>query len=126
MLELMEIKKGLMTLLSENERVTDLERLDRDEFVIDVKRKDQVFDEGEKECEEIRKEAEKTVLRLQLLRERVKQSTWDTMEVPQKAIQSIQSDTLIFNYPIRERNPAELRRLTQVESMRKVEIREKL
>lgn len=72
MLELMEIKKGLMTLLSENERVTDLERLDRDEFVIDVKRKDQVFDEGEKECEEIRKEAEKTVLRLQLLRERVK------------------------------------------------------
>ena len=52
MLELMEIKKGLMTLLSENERVTDLERLDRDEFVIDVKRKDQVFDEGEKECEE--------------------------------------------------------------------------
>ena len=72
MLELMEIKKGLMTLLSENERVTDLERLDRDEFVIDVKRKDQVFDEGEKECDEIRKEAEKTVLRLQLLRERVK------------------------------------------------------
>ena len=72
MLELMEIKKGLMTLLSENERVTDLERLDRDEFVVDVKRKDQVFDEGEKECEEIRKEAEKTVLRLQLLRERVK------------------------------------------------------
>ena len=72
MLELMEIKKGLMTLLSENERVTDLERLDRDEFVIDVKRRDQVFDEGEKECDEIRKEAEKTVLRLQLLRERVK------------------------------------------------------
>ena len=72
MLELMEIKKGLMTLLSENERVTDLERLDRDEFVIDVKRKDQVYDEGENECEEIRKEAEKTVLRLQLLRERVK------------------------------------------------------
>ena len=126
MLELMEIKKGLMTLLSENERVTDLERLERDEFVIDVNRRDQVFDEGEKECEEIRKEAEKTVLRLQLLRDRVEAATWDTMEVPQKAIQSIQSDTLIFNYPIRKRTPAELRRLNQVESIRKIEIREKL
>jgi len=28
--------------------------------------------EGDKECEDIRKEAEKTVLRLQLLRDRVK------------------------------------------------------
>lgn len=82
MLELMEIKKGLMTLLSENERVTDLERLERDEFVIDVSRRDLVFDEGEKECEEIRNEADKTILRLQLLRDRVKAATWDTMEVP--------------------------------------------
>lgn len=52
-------------------------------------RKDKVYDEGEKECEEIRKEAERTVLRLELLRERVKKSTWDTMSVPQKAIKSI-------------------------------------
>lgn len=100
-----------MTLLSENERVTDLERLERDEFVIDVNRRDMVFDEGEKECEEIRNEADKTVLRLQLLRDKVKSATWDTMEVPQKAIQSIQSDTLIFNYPIRKRTAAEMRKL---------------
>ena len=43
------------------------------------------------------------MLRLELLRERVKQSTWDTMDVQQKAIKSIQSDTLIFNFPIRKR-----------------------
>jgi hypothetical protein len=39
-----------------------------------------VNEEAEKECEEIREEAEKTVLRLELLRNRVKKSTWDTME----------------------------------------------
>jgi len=33
---------------------------------------------------------------------------------------------LIFNYPIRKRKPEELRRLTQVEHMRKIDIREKL
>ena len=58
--------------MAENERVTDIERLERDEFVIDVERKDRVFNEGENECEDIRREAEKTVLRLELLRERVK------------------------------------------------------
>ena len=76
------IKDKLFALLAENERVTDIERLDRDEFVIDTDRRDKVVDEGEKECDEIRKEAERTVLKLQLLRERVQTKTWDTMEVP--------------------------------------------
>jgi hypothetical protein len=79
--DLSKIKDKLLSLIAENERVTDIERLERDEFVIDVERKDRVENEGEKECEDIRREAEKTVLRLELLRERVKQSTWDTMEV---------------------------------------------
>jgi len=109
--ELSQIKDKLNSLLAENERVTDIERLERDEFVIDVQRHQKVIDEGENECEEIRKEAEKTVLRLELLRHRVKQSTWDKMEVQQKAVKSIQSDTLIFNYPIRERTSKETRRL---------------
>ena len=107
MKDLTKIKEKLLALLDENDRVTDIERLDRDEFVIDVNRKDKVVDEGEKECEDIRMEAEKTVLRLELLRDRVKQSTWDTMQTQQKAVKSIQSDTLIFNFPIRKRPPPE-------------------
>jgi hypothetical protein len=87
--ELSKIKDKLLALLAENDRVTDIERLERDEFVIDVPRRDKVRGEGEKECEDIRKEAEKTVLRLELLRDRVKHSTWDTMEVQQKAVKSI-------------------------------------
>jgi len=65
------VKDKLFSLLAENERVTEIEKLERDEFVIDVDRKGKVFDEGDMECNEIRKEAEKTVLRLELLRERV-------------------------------------------------------
>jgi len=121
-----QIKEKLMALLAENEQVTDIERLERDEFIIDVARKEKVENEGEKECDEIRKEAEKTVLRLQLLRERVKQSTWDKMEVQQKAVKSIQSDTIIFNYPIRIRTAAEKRRLNQIISARRIELKEKI
>ena len=69
--ELEKIKSKLMTLLEENERVTDIERLERDEFIIDESRMENVVNEGVKESDEIRQEAEKTVLRLELLRERV-------------------------------------------------------
>jgi len=40
--DLSKIKDKLLTLLAENERVTDIERLERDDFVIDVDRKDRV------------------------------------------------------------------------------------
>ena len=81
MQELKVIKNKLHDLLAENEKVTDIERLERDDFVIDVERGQQINEEGEKICDEIRKEAEKTTLKLELLKERVQQSTWDKMEV---------------------------------------------
>ena len=67
MKELSKIKDELMTLIAENIRCTEIEKLERDE-VIEINRRDQVNEEAEKECEEIRQEAEKTVLRLELLR----------------------------------------------------------
>jgi hypothetical protein len=94
-------------LLAENEKVTDIERLERDDFVIDVERGQQINEEGEKICDEIRKEAEKTTLKLELLKERVQQSTWDKMEVQNKAVRSIKGDMLVFNYGIRKRNAEE-------------------
>ncbi len=42
MKELNKIKDGLMILIAENERCTEIEKLERDEFVIDIDRKDQV------------------------------------------------------------------------------------
>lgn len=71
MSELEVIKSKLNELLDENDRVTDIERLERDEFVIDVEKQDKVNAEGEQVCDEIRKEAEKTNLKLELLKERV-------------------------------------------------------
>ena len=61
MKDLSGISGSLLALLAENQRVTDIEKLERDEFVIDVTRKVKVNQDGERECDEIRKEAEKTV-----------------------------------------------------------------
>jgi hypothetical protein len=48
------------------------------------------------------------------------------MEVQNKAIKSIKSDMLVFNYGIRKRNPEEIRRLNQIINFRRNELREKL
>ena len=126
MSELNVIRQKLNELLDENDRVTEIERLERDEFVIDVESQEQVNVEGEKICEEIRKEAEKTVLKLELLRDRVQQTTWDKMEIQSKGVKSIKGDMLVFNFGLRKRSPEEQRRLTQIINFRRNELREKL
>ena len=57
--------------MEENQQVTDLERLDRGEFVIDQNREARYNEEEEQVCKEIKDEAEKTVLKFELLKERV-------------------------------------------------------
>lgn len=81
MIELNVIKQRLQELLKENDRVTDIERLERDEFIVDISKQLEFLKNGEDVCEEIRKEAEKTNLRLELMKEKVQQNTWDKMEV---------------------------------------------
>lgn len=48
------------------------------------------------------------------------------MEVQSKAIKSIQSDTLIYNYPVRNRENKELRHLKIAMNSRRIEMAEKL
>lgn len=125
MIELNVIKQRLQELLKENERVTDIERLERDEFIVDISKQTEFLKNGEDVCEEIRKEAEKTNLRLELMKEKVQQNTWDKMEVQQKAVVSIAGDTMVFNYSIRKKTPVEHNLLRQITIQRKIELREK-
>ena len=81
MKELNQIKENLRELLDENERVTDIEKLDRDEFVIDVERKKNLEKQGDDLCADIRKKCEVTSLTMMLLKERCTQQTWDQMDV---------------------------------------------
>jgi len=70
MRELNGIKDNLRELLEENDRVTEIEQLDRDAFVIDVSRKAMLEKQGDDLCADIRKKCEVTSLTMQLLRER--------------------------------------------------------
>lgn len=83
------IQRKLKDLIFENEKVTDIEQLGRDEFVVDLHKHEQFVLEGNNVCADIRKEAEKTNLKLELLRDRVIDSTWNKMEIHSTAMKSI-------------------------------------
>ena len=74
------IQKKLQDLLEENTHVTEIEKLGREEFCIDVATQEKIIADGEEKCNMIRQIAEKHNLVLDLLKERVKESTWDRME----------------------------------------------
>lgn len=76
-------------------------------------------------CSDIRNEADKTNLRLELLRERVIDQTWNKMEIQSKAVKSIQGDTLLFNFGIRKKTPQEQKILNMLISQRKIELNQK-
>lgn len=89
MVKLKDIQKKLRDLLNENENVTEIEKLDRDDFVVDLHKQKQFIEEGDNVCNEIRREAEKTVLKLELLKIRIEQSTWAKMQDHSTAMKSI-------------------------------------
>ena len=122
--ELESLQTKLFELLEDNKKAQEIERLDREEFVIDVKKKEEIEAEASKERDEIRKEAKRKELELECLRERVKNTTWDTMNTHSTACCSLDSDLLLYNYGVRERTAAENRRLKQVLNFRKMELRE--
>lgn len=56
---------------------------------MDLLKQTQFIEEGDNVCTDIRKEAEKTNLKLELLSNRIKQSTWSKMNDHSTAMKSI-------------------------------------
>ena len=91
-----------------------------------LKNKEEIEAEASKERDEIRKEAKRKELELECLRDRVKNTTWNTMSTHSTACCSLDSDLLLYNYGIRERTKEEVRRLNQVLNFRKMELRDQI
>ena len=123
MRELNGIKENLRELLDDNDRAVDIEQLNRDEFVIDVAKKNNLEKQGDDLCADIRKKCEVTSLTMKLLKERCTNQTWDKMEVQQEGCKSIQSDKLSYNCSIRKRTDQEFRRLRLLILQRNIELR---
>jgi Rps23 Pro-64 3,4-dihydroxylase Tpa1-like proline 4-hydroxylase len=95
--------------------------------VVDLLKQTQFIEEGDNVCTDIRKEAEKTNLKLELLQKRIKESTWDKMhkDYHSKAMKSVQNDTLLYNFSIRNKTDHEVKTLSMLVVQRKIELMEK-
>jgi FOG: WD40 repeat len=85
---LQEIKDKLAALLKANDKAPDLEKLDRDEFVLDLEAKKKIEEKGRLAAEALKREAKKKNLAQELLQQRIKVKTLDSMEINSRVLSS--------------------------------------
>lgn len=105
-----EIKNKLNLLLKNNRLADDLEKLSRDDFVIDVETRDKILKDGENKKMDLRENAKKEIYKQELIHKRIKEKTWDTMDFQLRAINGLREQYLLYNYNIRKRGQDELHR----------------
>lgn len=103
-----EIHDALQDLLIENREVTDLQRLERSEFVIDVLEYNKRKEENVKRRNELQEQLENTNYSYQLLLEKYKNEFWDSMEVHAISLFAFKSGIGVRNFPIPKQTTKEI------------------
>jgi hypothetical protein len=107
---LSDIKSKLQELLMQNDYADDLEKLERDDFVIDLEGRDKILREGEEKRQQMKAEAQRENYKNEILYQKIKENTYDKMEVHLKGLVGLQSNTIVYNFQIRKRTEAEKRK----------------
>lgn len=117
-------QKKLTEMLLFNEQVPELEKLDRDEFVIDVEERKNIEKIGEMAAYDVRLESEKKNAKNAELLERIKDKTLRKMEEQSTIIGALRSGKQANNYTIRKLEPDEELRFNRARVFRAIELRE--
>ena len=104
--------------------VPELERMERDEFTIDVEGRDMLKQANDEEADKLAANIKLQNLGVELRSERVKAQCWDSMATAGKELHSLKSGVVVCNVPIAVRGEAAGKRLEKVLNLRKVELRE--
>ncbi|XP_069467846.1 cilia- and flagella-associated protein 43 [Ambystoma mexicanum] len=116
-----ELRNTIQSMMRENESLPDIEKLDQQEFNMDLDEKERLQVESEMEVTRVRKEIELENLAKQYLREIIKQECWDSMAVKGKAVTTFTGTHEVKNYPLKERTRKELDDLERVLNMKRIE-----
>ncbi|XP_036430574.1 cilia- and flagella-associated protein 43 [Colossoma macropomum] len=116
-----ELRETIQVMMRENESLPDMEKLEQQEFNLDVEEQKRLQAEGEQEVIRVRNEIELENLAKCYLREVLKKECWDCMKVKEKAIKAFHSEYEVKNYPMKERSAKELEELQRVETIRNIE-----
>ncbi len=114
--------------MKRNENAPELEKIDRAEFVIDLKEKERLVQETDNEIAQIRKEQERKNLEKRVLKSRIKKECWDSAEVIGQSIKSFKDNQMlgkpleVTNYTIRRKTPAEIQKISNIKRLRRVQL----
>ncbi|XP_026560498.1 cilia- and flagella-associated protein 43 [Pseudonaja textilis] len=115
------LRKKIQEMMLENSVAPKIEKLDQQEFNLDVEEQEKQQIHSASEVERVRKDIEMENLANCYLRDIIKKECWDTMLVKGRSIKTFHSSCEVQNYPMKERSPEEKQMLERVLYLKKIE-----
>ncbi|KAM7408596.1 hypothetical protein PAMA_002353 [Pampus argenteus] len=116
-----EMRDIIQEMIRENEKAPENERLELQEFNLDVEEQKRLDAMVEQEVTRVRNEIELEILEKFYLRDVFKRECWDSMKVKGRAVKAFHSEHEVKNYPLKERTEKDLGDLRRVANMRMLE-----
>ncbi|XP_010283130.1 PREDICTED: WD repeat-containing protein 96, partial [Phaethon lepturus] len=116
-----KLRKSIQKMMHENDQVPDIEKLEQQEFNLDIEEQERAQAEAEQEVARVRKEIEKENLVNCYLQDVIKHECWDAMCVKGRAVKCFHMACEVKNYPLKEYSEEELETLEKVLRLKKIE-----
>ncbi|XP_072196068.1 cilia- and flagella-associated protein 43 [Excalfactoria chinensis] len=116
-----KLHKTIQKMMHENEQVPDIEKLELQEFNLDVEEQEKAQAEAEQEVARVREKIEMEILANCYLQDVIRHECWDSMCVKGRAVKCFHLACEVKNYPLKKRDEEELRTLEKVLCLRKIE-----
>ena len=123
--ELHKIHQKLEELLQLNKEADDIEKLTREEFCLDIKKKNQMLSQADADVKAIIKTAEFHNLKEQMKHQKIKENTFDKMTQNVKTITGFKDNTIVFNFPLIKKEKENQRKIRLLKNLRIMELKER-
>lgn len=116
------LKAGLDDLLQANEEAPEIERISREQIVLDKELRETIIQEGARRVAQTQTTIRKENMIKDLMAKRIKELAWDSMSVHGTELLAFTSGQICNNFPVRVPSKEELSTLEKVRMMRRIEM----
>ena len=119
-----DLRLELQNLIKNNTQVDELEKLETDEFIINLEEKERLEKEGDERAAQVQRRIESENATRSVIRNRLMNELWNSMEEKGKEICSVKQELKVTNFPVP--NVMEDRQTTYERAFmhRRIELRE--
>jgi hypothetical protein len=122
------IKHKLQKAISKNETLPVLEKLEKEEFIIDFKERERLLLMADEKIKRVRDEIETLNLKKRVIRGRIMTECWESMTEIGRSIKSFNPDAItstileVNNYPIRKRDQDDISKNAKIKRLRGIQL----